>query len=107
MHLIVHLIITNHRKCFNAINVEGTFFWLLHQDFRLQSTQNLGVSVVIGKEKGGQVDEISVVTFVIKIFGHNQPQNPSCKIVTMEKKGAQIDQILVTISPKPWSQWSD
>jgi hypothetical protein len=24
----------------------------------------------------------------------------------MEKKGAQIDQILVTINPKPWSQWS-
>jgi hypothetical protein len=36
----------------NAINVEGTFFWPLHQHFWLQSTQNLGISVATNKNHG-------------------------------------------------------
>jgi hypothetical protein len=45
------------------------FFRPLHQDFQSQLAQNLGVSVTTGKKKGGQIDQISVVTFEIKVFG--------------------------------------
>jgi hypothetical protein len=45
------------------------FFRPFHQDFQLQLAENLGVSVTTGKKKGGQVDQILVVTFEIKIFG--------------------------------------
>jgi hypothetical protein len=37
----------------NAINVERTFFWPLHQKKSLQSTQNLGVSVTNNQKKSG------------------------------------------------------
>jgi hypothetical protein len=37
----------------------------------LQLAQNLGINVTIGKTKGGQVDRISIVAFIIKTFDHN------------------------------------
>jgi hypothetical protein len=43
----------NAENVLNAINVERTFFWPLHQKKSLQSTQNLGVSVTNNQKKSG------------------------------------------------------